>query len=137
MRQAVDERDRQPAGGIWRQGSKQGAALGDPGEAPLEDADAERPSLEIGDGQGQQRPVGIDVGAQHGPREPRSNSLPEQLRDRALRRMNHGERAPSHRQRCCRRLEPIGVSGDSQVADLAARSDPDPRQVRRHALLEV
>jgi hypothetical protein len=59
--EAADQGLGQASGAFGRQGAEQGAALGDPVEAPLEDPDGESAAAEIADDQSQEGAIGGDV----------------------------------------------------------------------------
>ena len=113
----------QSPGRVGSQRAEQGAALGDPAEAALQHADRESAAPEIANGEGQQGPVGGDVGPQHRSAE----AGPEPCRSSGWTRAGGRWMTTSESRATVAAAETtsklVGLGRDREVADLAAGGD--------------
>lgn len=121
---------------IARQDAEQGAAGWNPGEGPLEHADGEAAIEQVANGEGGERAVGGEVGAQQSPTWA-DTRLSERRLEQRRRQMQDRNRVADQRQRRAHPIKAVGVVGDDQVTGLPPRSSPQPRQVCGEPLLQL
>jgi hypothetical protein len=106
QQKAPANRCRKAARGLRRQDAEEGTAGRHPGKGTLEDADGDASIEQVGSGEGSQRAVGAQVGAEQGTAET-DTGCSEQVLDESRRHVQHRDRVASEWQRGADAVESI------------------------------